>query len=66
MKIETMKIAYLSLILSIFLSPSFLAEANELHSAVKPVPRSGGWMNRHESFNQRVAKGKVDLVLIGD
>ncbi|RZO13017.1 MAG: GDSL family lipase [Verrucomicrobiaceae bacterium] len=61
-----MKIAYLSLILSIFLSPSFLAEANELHSAVKPVPRSGGWMNRHESFNQRVAKGKVDLVLIGD
>ena len=66
MKIETMKIAYLSLILSIFLSPSFLAEANERHSAVKPVPRSGGWMNRHESFNQRVAKGKVDLVLIGD
>jgi len=66
MKIETMKIVYLSLILSIFLSPSFLAEANELHSAVKPVPRSGGWMNRHESFNQRVAKGKVDLVLIGD
>ncbi|MEC8906370.1 MAG: platelet-activating factor acetylhydrolase IB subunit [Verrucomicrobiota bacterium] len=61
-----MKYAYLSLILFICLSPSFSAEANDLHSAVKPVPRSGGWMERHESFNQRVAKGKVDLVLIGD
>ena len=66
MKLDTMKYAYLSLILSIFLSPSFSAEANELHSAVKPVPRSGGWMKRHESFNKRVAEGKVDLILIGD
>ena len=66
MKFDTMKYAYLSLILFICLSPSFSAEANDLHSAVKPVPRSGGWMERHESFNQRVAKGKVDLVLIGD
>ena len=66
MKLDTMKYAYLSLILSIFLSPSFSAEANELHSAVKPVPRSGGWIKRHESFNKRVAEGKVDLILIGD
>ncbi|MED6298491.1 MAG: platelet-activating factor acetylhydrolase IB subunit [Verrucomicrobiota bacterium] len=66
MKFDTMKYAYLSLILFICLSPPFSAEANDLHSAVKPVPRSGGWMERHESFNQRVAKGKVDLVLIGD
>jgi lysophospholipase L1-like esterase len=66
MKLDTMKYAYLSLILSIFLSPSFSAEANELHSAVKPVPRSGGWMKRHESFNKRVDEGKVDLILIGD
>ncbi|MDE0569216.1 MAG: platelet-activating factor acetylhydrolase IB subunit [Verrucomicrobiales bacterium] len=66
MKFDTMKYAYLSLILSICLSPSFSAEPNDLHSAVKPVPRSGGWMKRHDSFNQRVAKGKVDLVLIGD
>ena len=36
------------------------------HSAVSPAPRSGGWMNRHESFNQRVAKGNVDLIFIGD
>jgi beta-glucosidase len=66
MKVDTMRYVYLSLILFICLFPRFSAEANDLHSAVKPVPRSGGWMKRHESFNQRVAKGKVDLVLIGD
>ena len=38
----------------------------EEHSAIKPVPRSGGWMTRHESFNKRVAQGNVDLVFIGD
>jgi beta-glucosidase len=36
------------------------------HSAVSPAPRSGGWMNRHEAFNQRVANGNVDLIFIGD
>ena len=40
--------------------------AEKQHSAVKPVPRQGGWMKRHESFNKRVAKGNVDLVFIGD
>jgi beta-glucosidase len=40
--------------------------AEEPHSAIKPVPRSAGWMTRHESFNKRVAQGKVDLVFIGD
>ncbi len=66
MKLDTMKYAYHLLVLLICFSPSFFAEANELHSAVKPVPRSGGWMKRHESFNKRVAEGKVDLILIGD
>lgn len=36
------------------------------HSAVKPEPREGGWMKRHESFNERVKKGQVDLLFIGD
>jgi beta-glucosidase len=36
------------------------------HSAVKPVPRGEAWKKRHESFNARVAKGKVDLLMIGD
>lgn len=38
----------------------------EPHDAIKPVPRAGGWMKRHESFNARVAKGNVDLLFIGD
>lgn len=36
------------------------------HTAVTPVPREGGWMKRHESFNDRVERGNVDLVFIGD
>ena len=40
--------------------------AAEEHDAIKPVPRQGGWMTRHESFNNRVAEGNVDLVFIGD
>ncbi|MDA1162766.1 MAG: platelet-activating factor acetylhydrolase IB subunit [Planctomycetota bacterium] len=40
--------------------------AAEPHSAVKPEPRAGNWMKRHESFNARVAMGNVDLVFIGD
>ena len=35
-------------------------------TTVDPQPRDGNWMNRHESFNDRVKKGNVDLVLIGD
>ena len=42
------------------------AEEAPLHSAIKPAPREGGWMKRHESFNARVAKGNVDLIFIGD
>ncbi len=40
--------------------------AAEEHDAIKPVPRQGDWMTRHESFNKRVAQGNVDLVFIGD
>ncbi len=60
-----MKSAFLigTLIFSLSL---FAEEKPELHSAIKPVPRAGGWMKRHESFNTRVAQGKVDLVFIGD
>jgi beta-glucosidase len=46
-------------------STTFTA-AEEPHSAIKPVPRTDGWLTRHESFNKRVAQGKVDLVFIGD
>ena len=36
------------------------------HDAVRPVPREGGWMKRHEAMNARVAQGNVDVVFIGD
>jgi len=48
-----------------FLSAGALAE-DKLPSTVVPVPRDGGWLNRHQSFNERVKKGNVDLLLIGD
>ena len=39
---------------------------DKLHSATKPVPRSGGWTKRHQSFNKRVAQGNCALIFIGD
>lgn len=50
-------------------SPCILFAADPpSHSAVDPVPREGGWMKRHESFNQKVQanQGNIDLVFIGD
>ena len=47
------------------LSVGAIAE-DKAPSTVVPVPRDGGWMNRHQSFNERVKKGNVDLLLIGD
>lgn len=43
-----------------------VAAQEKKNDAVIPVPRQGGWMNRHKSFNERVKKGNVDLVFIGD
>lgn len=36
------------------------------NDAVVPAPRDAKWMQRHNSFNERVKKGNVDLLLIGD
>lgn len=36
------------------------------HSAVRPEPRQGAWMARHQRFNERVKQGNVDLIFIGD
>lgn len=40
--------------------------AKPTHSAVMPVPRGGGWMKRHERFNERVKKRDVDIIFVGD
>lgn len=49
-----------------YLLNSATAQEAPQHSAVKPEPRDGNWMKRHESFNQRVQRGGVDLLFIGD
>jgi beta-glucosidase len=53
-----------------FVAPVLADEAKKeekpANDAVVPVPRDAGWMKRHESFNERVKKGNVDLLLIGD
>ncbi len=36
------------------------------NNAVVPAPKEGNWLKRHESFNERVKKGNVDLLMIGD
>jgi len=57
----------LTLSLSFFLSIALQAADKPAHSAVTPEPRDGDWwIKRHASFNQRVAKGNVDLIFIGD
>lgn len=54
------------LLLTTFLFALTSIAEEKLHSATKPVPRSGGWTKRHESFNKRVAQGNCDLIFIGD
>jgi lysophospholipase L1-like esterase len=36
------------------------------HSAITPVPREGGWIDRHEKINERAKQGDADLLFIGD
>ena len=55
-----------TLAVTLVLSVSAAAADDAKHDAVKPVPREGRWMNRHKSMNERVKKGNVDLVMIGD
>lgn len=54
----------LALVVCLIASSAFAQEAK--HAAVTPSPREGGWMNRHNSFNERVKQGNVDLIFIGD
>ena len=62
-----MKYHHCLLWIAVIVSPlSVTGRAAEPHDAIKPVPRQGGWMKRHESFNKRVSQGDVDLVFIGD
>jgi lysophospholipase L1-like esterase len=35
-------------------------------ASVVPVSKSGNWMKRHNSMNERVKQGNVDLLMVGD
>jgi lysophospholipase L1-like esterase len=35
-------------------------------ATVVPMPRDGGWIQRHEQFNNRAKQGDVDLIFLGD
>jgi lysophospholipase L1-like esterase len=35
-------------------------------ATIKPVPREGNWMKRHELINSRAVPGQVDLIFLGD
>ena len=68
-----MKSTSVAVALVLLLAPCYLslhaaepAAVAELHEAIQPVPRGGWWMKRHQSMNDRVAKGNVDLIFIGD
>lgn len=35
-------------------------------ATVKPVSRAGGWMKRHDKFNEIAKRGNVDVLFLGD
>ena len=55
-----------AMLASLVCSTPMLVAQDKPNDAVVPVPRDTGWMKRHEGFNERVKKGNVDLLLIGD
>jgi lysophospholipase L1-like esterase len=42
---------------------AFAADGN---TAIQPVPRPGGWMQRHESFVALAKAGGIDVLFLGD
>ncbi|MGA1015802.1 MAG: GDSL family lipase, partial [Limisphaerales bacterium] len=58
----------LSCSLALLMIPSLHGAETPSHSAVTPAPREGGWVTRHEQFNQNVKahQGDIDLIFVGD
>jgi lysophospholipase L1-like esterase len=51
---------------ALFVAPAWARDPQE-YASTKPVPRKdAGWQNRQKSMNERVKKGNVDLLMIGD
>lgn len=60
-----MKSSITLLLASLCLAAISLAETAK-NLATDPKPREGGWMKRHESFNEISKKGEAQLVFLGD
>ena len=52
--------------LLLLLSTSFSLADTPPNYSITPVPREGGWMKQHESFNAISKKGEAQLVFLGD
>jgi lysophospholipase L1-like esterase len=52
--------------LALSLVPGFSSAQDKPNDAIVAAPREGGWMKRHDSFNERVKQGNADLIFIGD
>jgi beta-glucosidase len=52
--------------LAVVLASGFAVAETKQHSAVNPAHRFNWWGARHEAVLERVAKGDVDLLMIGD
>ena len=62
-----MKYSLLSLFaVSLGLAAVGLAQDAPKNYATSPVPREGGWMKQHESFNAISKQGEAQLVFLGD
>ncbi|MCS7167699.1 MAG: GDSL-type esterase/lipase family protein [Gemmatales bacterium] len=42
------------------------AAQEQLHSAIKPVPRDAKWLKRHETFVALAKRGGIDVLFLGD
>ncbi len=64
-RVWSLLLGMLALGLIVFIPAAWAQEKAE-HAAVKPVPRDGNWMKRHEGFVEIAKKGDVDVLFIGD
>jgi len=55
-----------ALFLTLILAATLIAAEPKRHSAVVPAHRHNWWTIRHEAVKERIKKGDVDLLMIGD
>ncbi len=56
-------------LLALFARTAFAADLQSdsgANTAIKPVPREGGWLKRHEGFVAQARQGGIDILFVGD